>query len=186
MKKKIMFSMVLLSLLATLSIYSEQRPESWAKPIILEGVPNLYKINDNLYRSAQPTEKGFNEVKKMGIKIVINLCFFHTDRKLAKASRLNLIDIYMLPFAPQEEDIITFIKVISDNKNSPVLIHCRHGADRTGLMSAIYRIVIDGWTKDEAINEMINGGYGCDSAFSLSDFIKELDIDKIKNQADIK
>jgi protein tyrosine/serine phosphatase len=185
MKKVIIFFIILFSLLITLSVYSEQRPEKWAAPIVLQGVPNLHKINEDVYRSAQPTKEGFKEIKKLGVKTVINLSFFHSDRSLVKGAELNVINIYMIPFTPQEEDIVTFLKVISDKKSAPFLIHCQHGADRTGLISAVYRIVFEGWTKDEAINEMTNGGYGCDFAFNLSAFIKELDIEKLKKQAGI-
>ena len=186
MIKKILLIIVLFSIMAGLSIYSEDRPDSWATPVTLQGVPNLFKINDNVYRSAQPSGDGFKEIKSLGVKTVINLCFFHSDKRLLKGTDLNLINIYMIPFMPQEYDMITFLKIMSDENNSPVLIHCRHGADRTGLMSAVYRIVFDGWTKNQAIDEMTNGGYGCDSTFILSAFIKELDIEKIKKQAGVK
>ena len=42
----------------------------------------------------------------------------------------------------------------------PVLVHCKHGADRTGCIVALYRIVFQSWSKEAAIDEMHNGGYG--------------------------
>jgi protein tyrosine/serine phosphatase len=41
----------------------------------------------------------------------------------------------------------------------PVLLHCEHGEDRTGLAVAAYRVVVSGWTKDEAMDEALKFGY---------------------------
>ncbi|WP_282598360.1 tyrosine-protein phosphatase, partial [Pseudomonas chlororaphis] len=49
--------------------------------------------------------------------------------------------------------------------DGPVLMHCKHGSDRTGLMSAMYRVVVQGWSKEEALNEMTGGGFGDSSHF---------------------
>ena len=56
------------------------RPESWAQPIEMEGVPNLYKLSDDLYRSAQPSAEGMANLEEMGIKTIINLRSFNSDR----------------------------------------------------------------------------------------------------------
>jgi hypothetical protein len=51
-------------------------------------------------------------------------------------------------------------------------------------MCAIYRIAVEGWNKNEAIDEMTEGGFGFHSIFNnLVDYIHALDIDKIKNAA---
>jgi tyrosine-protein phosphatase SIW14 len=42
----------------------------------------------------------------------------------------------------------------------PILVHCKHGSDRTGCILAAYRIVQDGWSKEEAMKEFREGGYG--------------------------
>ena len=61
--------------------------------------------------------------------------------------------------------------------------HCWHGSDRTGLVSAMYRIVFGGWSKKEAIDELINGGYGYHSMYkNISEFIEKVDIVAIKQR----
>ncbi|WP_366112438.1 tyrosine-protein phosphatase [uncultured Campylobacter sp.] len=45
-------------------------------------------------------------------------------------------------------------------KEGAVLVHCYHGADRTGLVVAMYRVIYQGWSLDAARSEMIEGGYG--------------------------
>jgi len=44
-------------------------------------------------------------------------------------------------------------------------VHCQRGADRTGTATAVYRICVEGWTREEAIDEMVNGGYAFDPRF---------------------
>ena len=56
------------------------RPSSWAQPIKMVGVPNLHQVSTNLYRSAQPTAEGMQNLKKKGIETVVNLRAFHSDR----------------------------------------------------------------------------------------------------------
>jgi len=58
-----------------------KRPGDWAQPLLVPGVPNCYKISDNLYRGAQPTAEGMQHLEAMGIKTIINLRSIHSDRK---------------------------------------------------------------------------------------------------------
>src|SRR3990172_8503361 len=58
-----------------------ERPGKWARAVEVEGAPNLYQVSDTLYRSAQPTALGMKNLKKnLGIKTVVNLRSFHSDR----------------------------------------------------------------------------------------------------------
>lgn len=172
------------------------RPSAWAVPIKnTSDVPNLYKITDNIYRSAQPTEKGFAELVDsnagINIKTIIDLRLFHQDAIPVSASNLRIEQVSM--YAGQidakiiDEAVIKVMKIISDEKNGPFLIHCRYGADRTGLMSAMYRIIYQNWSKDMAIDEMINGGYGFHFMWTnIIDYIKNVDIDKLRKQIQTK
>ncbi|MBW2172448.1 MAG: tyrosine-protein phosphatase [Deltaproteobacteria bacterium] len=164
-----------------------QRPACWATPIQLKGVPNLHKISEDLYRSAQPTAEGMRNLKMMGIETVANLRSFHSDRDEIGETGLAYEHIYVKAWHPEEEEIVRFLQIATNPKRTPVLVHCLHGADRTGTMSAIYRIAVQGWTKDEAIKEMTGGGFGFHEVFkNLVPWIQELDIEKIRNEAGIK
>lgn len=156
----------------------------WAKKIELEGVENLHKIDANLYRSAQPTREGMRKLEKMGIKTVVNLRSFHSDRDEIRGTELKYVHIYCQTWNLEDEDAIEFLKVVSQKENGPFLVHCWHGADRTGMMCAIYRIAIQEWSKEEAIREMRYGGFGFHEIWSnIVDYIRELDIEKIKDEA---
>ena len=160
------------------------RPRSWAKPIRIDGVPNLYRVSEDLYRSAQPTAEGMKNLKAMGIQTIINLRSFHSDRDEIGLTDLAYEHIYMKPWHPEEKEIVQFLQIIIDPKRTPVLVHCQYGADRTGTMGAIYRIAIQGWTKEEAIKEMTEGGFGFHGVWgNLVQYIKDLDIEDIRKKA---
>jgi protein tyrosine phosphatase (PTP) superfamily phosphohydrolase (DUF442 family) len=170
----------------TPSVNEIQRSASWATPIQLDGVPNLHKVSEDLFRSAQPIGQGMKNLKMMGIETIVNLRSFHSDRDEIGNTGLAYEHIYMKAWHPEEEEIVRFLQIVTNPKRTPVLLHCLHGADRTGTMSAVYRIAVQGWTKDEAIKEMAEGGFGFHGVFqNLLSWIKELDIEKIKNEAGI-
>jgi protein tyrosine phosphatase (PTP) superfamily phosphohydrolase (DUF442 family) len=164
-----------------------ERPEKWAQPIQMKGVPNLHKVSDRLYRSAQPTAEGMRNLKKMGVQTIVSLRSFHTDRDEIGNTGLAYEHIYMKAWHPEEEEIVRFLQIVTRPERSPVLVHCQHGADRTGTMCAVYRIAIQGWTKEEAVKEMIEGGFGFHGVFAnIAPWINRLDIGQIKRKAGIE
>jgi len=163
------------------------RPKTWAQPVKLVGVPNLYRVSDALYRGDQPSHLGMENLKKLGLKTILNLRSFHSDRDEIGATGLAYEHIYMKPWHPEEDDAVRFLKVVTDPKRAPILVHCQRGADRTGTMIAVYRIAVQGWSKVEAIREMTEGGFGFHQTWgNLPKWIQELNIDRLRRQAGIK
>lgn len=157
------------------------RPDNWAQPVLMPGVNNLHRITLNLYRSEQPSAEGMANLERIGIKTVINLRAFHTDREKLKGTKLLNPQLNVLTWRIQDKQVIAVLRLLRQADHGPFLIHCQHGADRTGLMSAMYRIVEQGWPKDEAIREMVEGGYGFHPLWrNIPDYIREVDVDKIK------
>lgn len=93
----------------------------------------------------------------------------------------------MKAWHPQEKEAVKFLKIVTDKKKGPFLVHCQHGADRTGTMCAVYRIAVQGWTKEEAIKEMTEGGFGFHGIWAnLIEWINNLDIEKLREKTGIK
>lgn len=165
----------------------EPRPAHWAHPLAYEGLPNLYKVSDDLYRGAQPTAEGMRQLKAMGIKTVINLRTFHSDRDEIDDTGLDNEHIRIGAWYPGEKDIVRFLEIAIDRERTPVFVHCMHGADRTGVMVAAYRVAVCGWSKQEAIAEMTTGGFGYHRIWThLVTLIEELDVDAIREKAGIR
>lgn len=163
------------------------RPANWAQPIALKGVPNLHKVSGFLYRSAQPSAEGMANLKKMGIKTIVNLRAFHSDRARIGKTGLKYEHIFMKTWHPEQEDVVRFLKIVTNPDNTPVLVHCQHGSDRTGTMSAIYRVVVEGWTKQEAIDEMTKGGFNFHTIWTnLPPWIADLDVKEIRKEVGLK
>jgi protein tyrosine/serine phosphatase len=167
------------------------RPENWASPVAASpGLPNLHRVNSSLYRSAQPSKEGFVFLGTQAslvaadrpIKTVVSLRAFNDDDGLTPASSgLRLEQIRFKTWHPEDEDVVKFLRIATTPALQPVLVHCQHGSDRTGTMVAIYRIAFEGWTKAQATDEMINGGFGFHPMWqNLLAYIEELDIDAIK------
>lgn len=164
-----------------------ERPKTWAAPLKLEGVPNLHKVSDTLYRSAQPTAEGMANLKAQGVQTIVNLRSFHSNRDEIGNTGLSSEHIFMKTWHPERKEVVRFLQIITDPQRTPVLVHCQHGTDRTGTMCAIYRVAVQGWTKEEAVSEMTQGGYGFHEIWpNLPAWIKDLDIEAVRKEAGIK
>jgi protein tyrosine/serine phosphatase len=140
-------------------------------------------VSEALYRSAQPTDAGMKEVQRLGIKTVVNLRSFHSDRDELGGASVRYEHIFMKAWHPELKEAEQFLRIVTDPACQPVLVHCQHGADRTGTMCAIYRIAVQGWAKDEAVREMREGGYGFHEVWSnLPVWIDRLDVQAMRKQ----
>jgi protein tyrosine/serine phosphatase len=80
--------------------------------------------------------------------------------------------------------VVGFLKLATDTNNLPVFVHCQRGADRTGMVCAMYRITVCGWTKEEAIRELKDGGFGFNPAWkNIVRYIEKADVEKIRKKA---
>lgn len=112
-----------------------------------------------VYRSGQPDEKFFQELaEKYKIRTIVNLqrSMKKYERDFADRHGIRLIRIKMSArLDPADSDIEKFLDVVGDPANHPVLVHCYSGSDRTGLMIALKRFMLDGWSISDAEREMI-------------------------------
>jgi protein tyrosine/serine phosphatase len=66
-----------------------------------------------------------------------------------------------------------FLALMDDEANYPVLIHCRAGLHRTGVLTAVYRMEYQGWSTAAAYRELKDMGFGqwvCDAA---NDYVQQ-------------
>jgi protein tyrosine/serine phosphatase len=174
---------ILVLLLVFMPSLALARDANWAKPITLQGVPNLNQVTPFLYRSAQPDASGFAKLEKsLKVKIVIDLRESKTDEAFLTNSKIRPFYVPMNAMHITNAEIISALTLIRAYEGEgPILVHCQHGADRTGVVIALYRIIFQGWSKGQAIDEMKNGGYNFHSIFfNIPTFINNADIPAIK------
>jgi protein tyrosine/serine phosphatase len=161
------------------------RPSHWAESIALEGVPNLHRISETLYRSEQPTAEGFRNLEKLGIRTVINLRYFNNDEEEAEDTGLRLERVRILTWRAGDRHVVEVMRLLRQKENAPFLIHCQHGADRTGLMSAMYRILEQNWTREDALAELVDGGYGFHKMWkNIKRYVSEVDPVALRSAVD--
>jgi len=165
----------------------DQAAAPWAEPMEVPGLPNLHRVSEGLYRGAQPKPEGIEQLKRLGVKTIVNLRSSDSDRNILGDAGLTYEHIPMTAWRPNDADVIGFLRIVGDENNLPVFVHCQRGADRTGMMVAIYRVVVQGWSKDEALAEMTRGGFAFNSGWqNLVRYVRDLDVAEIKRQAQPK
>lgn len=155
--------------------------DAWAKPLSVPGVPNLFEVNKDLYRSGQPTAAGFRNLGAMGIRSCVSLRAHRNDRNDARGVAVLCVWRPILGRSVSDEDIEEEILDLRYRLPRPVLIHCYHGADRTGLLCAAYRMLVENWTVEEAVQEMVLGGFGYHQVYHpYVTILQKLDVEAMR------
>jgi tyrosine-protein phosphatase SIW14 len=118
-------------------------------------LPNFHQVSQQLYRGAQPRAGGLRKLASLGIKTIINLRGADegtsAEQKEAEALGLRYFSIPLPGLSrPPNEKVEQVLTIIKATENQPVFVHCNHGQDRTGVISAVYRITHDNWTSEQA------------------------------------
>lgn len=155
------------------------RPAQWAQPIA--GQYNLYQMSPTLYRSALPDSTAQPLLEKLHISTVINF-LPETDDTWLKTPGVTQVQLPYRTNHVDDADVLAALRAIQTAQaQGPVLMHCKHGSDRTGLMSAMYRVVVQDWSKQDALQEMTQGGFGENAHFKDGmDYMMKADIAQLR------
>lgn len=159
------------------------RPSIWATPINAKA--NLYQVTPQLYRSEQLLASDVNLLEANHIDTIVNLRFFDRDddsERLANQG-FKLVNFPLLTWSIKPKQLAKILIVIEDEQaqGKTVLVHCYHGADRTGVTIAMYRIIHQGWTVEQAKAEMVQGGYGYHAIWkNINDLLTEQKVAQVK------
>jgi protein tyrosine/serine phosphatase len=158
------------------------RSQSWAQKVTGSRFNNLYKVNNDIYRSELPTAAGYNYLQQNNIASILNLRGGIPDNISGTKYAGHLYHVPMDATDVSDEDIIEALQIIK-TAPKPMDIHCSYGSDRTGVTLAMYRIIFQNWSKDDASAEMTGGGYGFHPEYTnLVNYIQSVDVNYIKNQ----
>lgn len=149
-----------------LAVFSLMAPMAAADQTHPAGVPNLLQVDADVYRSGHPNAAGYDQYANLGIKSVVSLEEYHAadgasdaERRLAETHGMAFAWVPMSGSAKPELAQIEAALAQIEGLPKPVLVHCRYGHDRTGIVVGAYRITHDGWTADAAIKEMRDLGH---------------------------
>jgi len=133
-------------------------------------IENFGKVNDHFYRGAQPKGRNYEQLSTLGIKTIVDLREDARDdaRSATERAGMRYINLPMKEKSyPQADTATRFLQIVNDQANWPVFVHCAGGRHRTGVMTAVYRMAVDGWGVDQAYQEMkrydfsTSWGHGC-------------------------
>jgi len=132
------------------------------KATLIDEAKNFYRVDELLFRSAQLDGSDAAKLHELGIKSIVNLRHFSRGGdKRAFGDQFWLANKPLQSWEIKPAQIADVLRTIRERqKKGAVLVHCYHGADRTGLVVAMYRVIYQGWSLDAARSEMIDGGYG--------------------------
>ena len=144
-------SLLVLTFASSLSITAQTRTPNNVS------IFNFGRVNENYFRGSQPKANDMADLKRYGVKTVIDLRNDQLDESegWAKDAGLQYFHIPLSTKKPAtDEEIAHYLKLVNDPQNWPIYVHCKGGRHRTGEMTAIYRITNQNWTADQAYEEM--------------------------------
>lgn len=123
-----------------------------------------------LYRSSQPRAPIADRLRRHGIATVVDLRTLEEDpaalaeeRHECQTAGARFVHLPSLTRTPTDEQVGEFLRMARTPACQPVLVHCEHGKTRAGMMVAAFRIVVDGWSVDQAVEEMQQYNYSINS-----------------------
>jgi protein tyrosine/serine phosphatase len=124
-----------------------------------KGLPNFGRVSDSLFRGAQPTSNGFGALHNMGVSIIVNFRDetgeIASEKRQVESTGMKYVGI---PWnghdKPSNSQVAQFLALVRSNPDAKIFVHCKAGADRTGVMVAAYRIVLEHRAVTEAVAEM--------------------------------
>ena len=116
-----------------------------------EGFQNLHPISDEMWRSNQPNPRQVREhARKRGIVTIINLRgpstrgYYLLEKEACEQAGISLVDLQVFSRDTPRVETVRAAKALFDEIAYPALMHCKSGADRAGIMSALYMIFRQG------------------------------------------
>jgi len=133
---------------------------AFAEKISAPGISDFGKVNDFLYRGAQPRDDGLEELRKFHINTVVDLRgeldgLIENERHRAQSLDMRFVNLAGSGWAtPTDKEIAQFFSLILERPRRTIFVHCWLGGDRSGMFIAAYRIAFEGWSPEQAIQEM--------------------------------
>ncbi len=147
-------------------------------------------VPGKLYRSEQPKGMAFAVMQDLGIKRVISVRGYNNDPQMlaeeieaCTRAGVDFVHISITDQVPPKPSVKQFMEAVR-TAPGPVLVHCEHGRSRTGMMLAAYRVLAEGWTVEDAIEDQLFMYYRSANAEQVEGLTKLLTQLKAETEAD--
>jgi len=126
-------------------------------------VPRVLCLDDTFATGGQPSEQAFAKVAASGFHSVLSLrargegIDLAKERSLVEKAGLRYFNIPVVSSAPRVEQADEFIRLVKEKSNHPMLINCA-SANRVGAFMMIYRVLEQGWSEEQALDEALKIG----------------------------
>jgi protein tyrosine/serine phosphatase len=157
---KISAWLLFISVALALGVISYARPKDKANSKASGSavdVDNFGQVTDFYYRGGQPRGDEYNQLAAIGVKTIIDLRDDPKDYAKALAEQAGMKYVN-LPLSdkdyPPPDAASKFLTLVNDRENWPVYVHCAGGRHRTGAMTAVFRMTVQGWDAGRAYDEM--------------------------------
>lgn len=157
----------------------EPRPAQWAQSV--DASYHLYQMDELLYRSALPRENDVPWLQQQNVKTVINF-YQKSDSTWLHDDSIEQVQIPLRTDRIDDVDVLRVLRSIASvQQKGAVLMHCKHGQNRTGLIAAMYRMVFENWSKADAMAEMQLGYGGEERMSGATRYLENVDVVAIKH-----
>lgn len=106
--------------------------------------PNRHRLSSEAWRAAQPLPHQIRDLKRRGVRTVVNLrgatdtSTYAFEQTACREAGLALVDFAVRSRAAPTRAEVLAARDLFSSVQYPILLHCKSGADRAGLMSALY------------------------------------------------
>ncbi len=129
--------------------------------VIVECAPQINNfdiVSQGLWRGAAPSQQGMAGLAQSGVKTIVDLRMAGqgAQQESQRAKQLG-IKYFHIPLGFKGVSlpkVAQFLSIVDNPVNQPVFVHCRYGADRTGALVAVFRVLREHWTFAQAYSEM--------------------------------
>jgi protein tyrosine phosphatase (PTP) superfamily phosphohydrolase (DUF442 family) len=129
-----------------------------ATTIAAPAISNFDIVSEGLWRGAAPSNQALQKLADSGVKTIVDLRMAgqgaQEEASRAKKLGIKYVHIPLGFMGPSLFKVGQFLNIVNNPANQPVFVHCRYGADRTGALVAVFRVIHDHWSFNQAYTEM--------------------------------
>jgi tyrosine-protein phosphatase SIW14 len=138
-------------------------------------LPLFHRVDENYVRGSQPMRGGISTLKRLGVKTVVDLrSIYDHDDDVKSVAEIAGLGYEWVPMSvwnpPTDEEANKFVSIVSDTAKGPFFVFCADGVNRTGEMTAIYRVVHNNWNVEKALDESDQRGFS-PYYYTLRDYV---------------